>query len=201
MRLLATDREHQNYFLGDFMTFDTALTALKPAAIVLAFTLAVTTAPAVAADRLDEGDTAPAWTGVDLISGDTVEFPAVLDDRPALILFWATWCPYCKAFMPYAEGIQADYADRGLQVVTFNHKERGAGDAAAYAKSLGFPMIAIADADSIGDLYDVDFIPGLMVVDGDAKIVYRRKSTNLPAGKTVAEQWDSEVRAVLDGLL
>ncbi len=183
------------------MKINTVATAATSAAIVLAFTLAAIVSPALAADRLDEGDTAPAWTGVDLISGDTIEFPAVLDDRPALILFWATWCPYCKAFMPYAESIQADYAERGLQVVTFNHKERGAGDAAAYAKSLGFPMIAIADADSIGDQYDVDFIPGLMVVDGDATIVYRRKSTNLPAGKSVAEQWDGEVRAVLDGLL
>lgn len=173
----------------------------KSAAIVVALALTAMVNTAATADRLDEGDTAPAWSGVDLITGDTVEFPAVLDDRPALILFWATWCPYCKAFMPYAEGIQADYADRGLQVVTFNHKERGAGDPAAYAKSLGFPMIAIADADGIGDQYDVDFIPGLMVVDGNAKIVYRRKSTNLPAGKTVAEQWDGEVRAVLDALL
>lgn len=154
-----------------------------------------------AAERLDEGDIAPPWSGVDLITGDNVEFPAVLDDRPALLLFWATWCPYCKAFMPYAEKIQADYGERGIQVVTFNHKERGVGDPAAYAKGLGFPMIAIAAADGIGDDYDVAFIPGLMVVDGDGKIVYRRKSTNLPAGQTVAEQWDGEVRAVLDELL
>ena len=103
--------------------------------------------------------------------------------------------------MPYAEKIQADYADRGVQFVTFNHKERGVGDPKAYAESLDFPMIAVADADGIGDTYDVDFIPGLMVVDGDANIVYRRKSTDLPAGQTVAELWDGEVRAVLDGLL
>lgn len=168
--------------------------------LTLASTFAAT-ATATAAERLDMGDTAPAWSGVDLISGEPVEFPAVLEEKPALVLFWATWCPYCKAFMPYAKQIQADYADRGLKVVTFNHKERGAGDPAAYAKSLGFPMVAVADADSIGDAYDVDFIPGLMVVDGNAKIVYRRKSTDLPAGKTVGELWDGEVRAALDELL
>ena len=167
--------------------------------LTMAATLAAT-ATVQSAERLDMGDTAPAWSGVDLISGDPVSFPAVLDEKPALILFWATWCPYCKAFMPYAKQIQADYAARGLKVVTFNHKERGAGDPAAYAKSLGFPMVAVADADSIGDAYDVDFIPGLMVVDGNAKIVYRRKSTDLPAGKTVGELWDGEVRAALDEL-
>lgn len=154
-----------------------------------------------AAERLDEGDVAPAWSGVDLVTGDSVEFPAVLDEKPALLLFWATWCPYCKVFMPYAQKIQADYGGRGLKVVTFNHKERGIGDPAEYAKNLGFPLIAIAEADGIGDDYDVNFIPGLMIVDGDAKIVYRRKSTELPPGQTVAELWDSEVRAVLDDLL
>ena len=176
---------------------------LRPFASFIA-TLAATlvvSSTITAAERLDEGDMAPPWSGVDLVTGDKVDFPAVLDDEPALLLFWATWCPYCKAFMPYAEGIQADYADRGLKVVTFNTKERGAGDPEAYAKGLGFPLIAIAEADGIGEQYDVAFIPGLMVVDGSGKIVYRRKSTNLPAGKTVAEQWDGEVRAVLDDLL
>ena len=181
------------------MTITTRACTVLAVGLILASTFAATSASG--AERLDIGDTAPAWTGVDLISGDPVEFPAVLEEKPALILFWATWCPYCKAFMPYAKQIQADYADRGLKVVTFNHKERGAGDPAAYAKSLGFPMVAVADADSIGDAYDVDFIPGLMVVDGNAEIVYRRKSTDLPAGKTVGELWDGEVRAALDELL
>ncbi|MEM1403629.1 MAG: TlpA disulfide reductase family protein [Pseudomonadota bacterium] len=149
---------------------------------------------------VDQGDVAPAWSGTDLISGETVEFPAVLDGKPAVVLFWATWCPYCKAFMPRAAEIQAEYADAGVQIISLNHKERGYGDPAAYAKSLGFPMVAIADADAIGDAWRIDFIPGLLVVDGDGNVVYRRRSTDLPAGKKVSEIWASEVRAVLDTL-
>ena len=89
-----------------------------------------------------------------------------------------------------------------MQVISLNHKEWGYGDAAAYAKSLGFPLIAIADADAdaIGDAWRIDFIPGLLVVDGDGKIAYRRRSTNLPAGKKISGIWASEVRAVLDVL-
>jgi hypothetical protein len=40
-----------------------------------------------------------------------------------------------------------------------------------------------------------------MIVNGDGLIVYRRKSTDLPAGKTVSEQWAAEVRLVLDVLI
>lgn len=147
------------------------------------------------------GDQAPAWSGTNLLDGRTVAFPAVLNDKPAIVVFWATWCPYCKAFMPYVKDLQAKYAEQGVQVITFNAKERGRGDPKAYAESLNFPLIAIGEADGIAEDYDIPFIPGLMVVDGAGKVVYRRKSTNLPAGKTVSQQWASEVDAVLQTLV
>lgn len=150
---------------------------------------------------VNQGDAAPAWSGKDLITGHNVVFPEVLDGKPAVILFWATWCPYCKAFMPRAAEIQAEYASAGVKIISLNHKERGYGDATAYARSLGFPLIAIADADAIGDAWSIDFIPGLLVVDGNAKVAYRRRSTNLPAGTKVSQLWAGEVRAVLDELL
>ena len=147
------------------------------------------------------GDTAPEFTGKNLADDKTVSFPALLNDKPAVLLFWATWCPYCKAFMPYAEQIQAEYAEHGVQIVSFNAKERGRGDPKAYVQSLGFPLVAIAEADEIAAEYNVNFIPGLMVVDGNGLITYRRRSTNLPAGSTVSEQWANEVRAALDALV
>lgn len=147
------------------------------------------------------GDQAPPWTGIDLSSGTQVDFPGVLNGKPAVLVFWATWCPYCKAFMPYAGQIQADYADQGVQIITFNSKERGRGDPAAYVSSLGFPLLAIKDADSIGEAYNIAFIPGLLVVDGTGQVIYRRRSTNLPAGRTVSQQWAAEVRSVLDSAL
>ncbi len=146
---------------------------------------------------VEKGDVAPAWTGTDISSGQQVEFPAVLEGKPAVLLFWATWCPYCKAFMPYALKIQSDHAAQGVRLITFNSKERGRGDPAAYLRSLGEPVLAIAAADPIGEQYNIAFIPGLLVVDGNGKVVYRRRSTDLPAGRTVSQQWDAEVRAVL----
>jgi len=147
------------------------------------------------------GDTAPAWTGTDIATQAQVEFPEVLAGKPAVLVFWATWCPYCKAFMPYVKAIEADYRDQGVQIITFNTKERGRGDPAAYVASLDFPFIAIEAADKIGDSYDIPFIPGLLVVDGSGEVIYRRRSTNLPAGRTVSQQWDVEVRQVLDSVL
>ena len=150
---------------------------------------------------LSIGGAAPTWTGTNLADGQTLSFPALLEDKPAVLVFWATWCPYCKAFMPYAGQIQADYKEYGVHIVTFNAKERGEGDPLAYVQSLDFPMVAIADADAIAELYGVKYIPGLMVVDGSGHFRYLRGWTDLPAGKSVAEQWDGEVRAALDAVV
>lgn len=168
--------------------------------LFLCLTIIFAGALAVPVHAVVPGDIAPPWTGVDLVTEQEYSFPEVLDGKPAVLIFWATWCPYCKAFMPYAEQIQQDYADAGVQIITFNTKERGRGDPQAYARSLGYPLLAIGTADAIGDAYDIPFIPGLLVVNGDGYVVYRRRSTNLPAGQTVSQQWDSEVRAVLDAL-
>jgi thiol-disulfide isomerase/thioredoxin len=151
--------------------------------------------------RLDKGDQAPKWTGIDLVSGQQKNFPELLNDKPAVLVFWATWCPYCKAFMPYAAQIQAEYAEQGVQIITFNAKERGEGDPKAYINSLQFRLVAIADADSIAENYDVKFIPGIMVVNGEGTVTYRRGWTDLPAGKKVAQVWADEVRLALNEIL
>jgi len=154
-------------------------------------------APAVA---VDAGDVAPPWTGMDY-AGDAVEFPAVIEGKPTVVVFWATWCSYCKAFMPYLKGIQRDYGEQRINVLVINAKERGAGDPATYVEKLGFPLIAVADGDAIADAYGIRFIPGLLIVDGKGDLAWQRASTDLPAGKTVAELWDEQVREQLDKLL
>jgi thiol-disulfide isomerase/thioredoxin len=35
------------------------------------------------------------WPPITLLDGSTVE-PAAWAGRPALVVFWATWCPFCK---------------------------------------------------------------------------------------------------------
>jgi thiol-disulfide isomerase/thioredoxin len=152
------------------------------------------------AAAVEKGDAAPAWQARDF-AGHTVDFPAVAEGRPTVVVFWATWCPYCRAFMPYLKNIQADYAKHGVKVVAINAKEDGRGDPKAYVQALGFTPIAVADGDEIAKAYGIQYIPGLLIVDGKGMVAYRRPWTDLPAGQTVAELWDAQVRTALDGLV
>jgi len=152
------------------------------------------------AHAVEQGDVAPHWQGR-TFDGSDVSFPALLDGKPTVLVFWATWCGYCKAFMPYLEAIQADYGDDQINILTVNAKEDGSGSPSAYIENLGFPMIAVQEGDAIAAAYDVDFIPGLMIVSPDGAIAYRRPWTELPAGDTVASFWSRQVRRGLDRLL
>ena len=149
---------------------------------------------------VEQGDIAPPWHARDF-AGHAVDFPAVTQGKPAVVVFWATWCPYCKAFMPFLKNIEADYAKHGLRVVVINAKEDGRGDPRAYVQGLGFAPIAVADGDEIAKVYGIQYIPGLLIVDGKGKVAYRRPWTDLPAGQTVAELWDGQVRTALDALV
>ena len=148
---------------------------------------------------VDQGEVALAWQATDL-SGEFVSFPELTDGRPAVFIFWATWCPYCKAFMPYLKRIHEDYGSERTVIVAINAKDKD-GDKQAYVDALGFPVVAIPEGDEIAAEYGVRFIPGLMVVDGNGTVSYRRRSTDLKPGKTIAELWSEQVREALDQAL
>lgn len=50
------------------------------------------------------------------LDGNTVQLLDVVGERPALIEFWATWCPLCEELQPQLDRIQREYGDR-LQIV------------------------------------------------------------------------------------
>ena len=151
--------------------------------------------PGLAVDR---GDAAPTWNAVNF-QDESVSFPEVSEGKPSVVIFWATWCDYCKAFMPYLKNIQEDYGADRISIIAVNAREKE-GDPDSYIAALGFPLTAIRDGDDIAEAYGVRFIPGLMVVDRDGTVAYRRGWTELPAGTTVAQLWSDQVRAALDEL-
>lgn len=149
---------------------------------------------------VERGDVAPPWKARDF-AGQIVEFPSVTAGKPAVVVFWATWCEYCRAFMPYLKGIQSDYAAHGVKIVAINSGEDVDGDPHAYMRTLSFTPVAIEDGDKIAEAYGIEYIPGLLIVDGKGTVAYRRPWTDLPAGRTVAELWNGQVRAALDALV
>lgn len=43
--------------------------------------------------------------------------------RPSIVTIWASWCPTCRAAMPFWERNAADYARRGVSLIALNQRE------------------------------------------------------------------------------
>ena len=143
----------------------------------------------------DVGDKAPDWVRPNLDKAE-ISYPHAANGRPSILLFWATWCPYCRALMPYLDTIRDDYADQGVQVFAVNIKEDG--DPVAHMRKLGFDFVTVLDGDPVAESYGVRYTPGLFVVDKNGVILFRRKSTDSKPGKSIAEFWEGQVRIALD---
>ena len=153
---------------------------------------------AAAAEKIVAGMPAPAWT-LETDDGDEVSFPQDMQGEAGILLFWATWCPYCKAVMPYLDKIVDDYAEHGVEVFAIDFKDDG--DPVAVMAELGYDFVVLPLGDLVADDYGVFSAPGILVVDSDGMVVYRRGATRAPPGTKIAEVWDKEVREALDRAL
>ena len=165
--------------------------------IIVFACLSVLAGPAMA-EKIVAGMPAPAWT-METDDGTEVSFPEDAQGDASILLFWATWCPYCKAVMPYLDKIVDDYAEHGVRVFAIDFKDDG--DPVAMIDELGYDFVVLPLGDLVADDYGVWSAPGILVVDGDGMVVYRRGHTRAPPGTKIAEFWDSEVRAALDQAL
>jgi cytochrome c biogenesis protein CcmG/thiol:disulfide interchange protein DsbE len=118
-----------------------------------------------------------AWQGK-AAAGQTIRFDPQHLRRPAILLFWATWCPYCEALMPYVQKVYVAAGKDKLDVYAIDIKEDGDPVKTLRERKLTFTLIL--DGDAIADLYAVKGTPGLFLVDTQGKIVYRRSGGDAP---------------------
>lgn len=67
---------------------------------------------------LEKGERAPDFTLTDL-KGNTVKL-SDFKGKKVMLNFWASWCPPCKAEMPYMEQIYKKYKKEDIEIVAVN---------------------------------------------------------------------------------
>lgn len=124
-----------------------------------------------------------AWQGK-TADGRTIHFDPQHLKRPAILLFWATWCPYCEALMPYVQHVQDAAGKNRLDVYAIDIKEDGDPVKTLRERKLGFTLIL--DGDAIADQYAVKGTPGLFLVDAHGNVIYRRSGGDAPSSVEAA---------------
>ncbi len=138
--------------------------------------------------RVTAQQTVPDWT-LESATGTPLNFYAHSAGRPAVLLFWATWCPYCRELMPALETVREEFAAGDVTFYALNIWEDG--DPVAYLREQGYGFELLLGADAVAAQYGVKGTPGLLVVDAARRVVYVRKSGTSPA------QVARDLRAIL----
>lgn len=124
------------------------------------------------------------------INGDTVDFSPVTEPGYKIVLFWATWCPYCKALMPHLEAFRAQMEEKALpsndnsrehvpiKFLALNVWEDG--DPKGYVSKTDFNYRLVLQADEVAKEYGVKGTPGLFLVNNKNEILYERRSGTSP---------------------
>jgi thiol-disulfide isomerase/thioredoxin len=68
--------------------------------------------------------------------GKTVNFDS-FKQRPLIVFFWASWCPYCNAELTHLGELKTQYGDQ-IQILAVNRGE-SLSDAKTYSDKLSLP--------------------------------------------------------------
>jgi thiol-disulfide isomerase/thioredoxin len=94
--------------------------------------------------------------------------------KVVLLNFWATWCPPCKAEVPWFEEFQRTYANQGLVIIGISMDEDGWKVVRPYMEATKINYrVAIGD-DALAQKYGrVESLPETLLIDRDGRIAAR----------------------------
>jgi len=113
------------------------------------------------------------WTLTDA-TGTTVNYYSDSRGSVSVILFWATWCPFCRTLMPHLQIIADEFEASKVKFYALNVWEDG--DPQKYFRENGYTFRLLLMGDLVAEDYGVPGTPGLFVLDKNHRIVYLRRS-------------------------
>jgi len=148
-----------------FMTHSNSSWSSRPLLAALVILLAISALPLRAESGI--GEQAPRFDLADA-GGERFRFPERLTG-PTIVLFWATWCPYCKALMPHLQSVVEEY-DGAIEVLALDFREDG--DPRQYLVKMGYDFRLFPAADAVAAAWGVKTTPGLFLVDASGRVLF-----------------------------
>jgi len=127
---------------------------------------------------LNLGGTATNWT-LQTSTGESLDYYKDSEEKVSVILFWATWCPYCRTLMPHMEVMHRKYRNKGVKFYFVDIYEDGKIDPVSYYNDRKYSPTLLLEGDDVARQYGVRGTPAVYVIDKNKKVVYKR-----PAGIT-----------------
>ena len=120
---------------------------------------------------LGEALSAPDFSLQDM-NNATVTLSSYKNKQPVIILFWTTWCPYCRAQIESLNAVYDDLVKNKIEILAVNLKE-SKSRIESFAKAYGIKFRILRDpkADA-AYAYGVMGIPTYILINKAGKIVF-----------------------------
>lgn len=94
-------------------------------------------------------------------------------DKMVLLVFGATWCPYCRAEIPHLKELYSEYKDKELEILSIDILE-SREKVSDFAQEHNLPYRVLLDRDGkVAKLYRVLGVPTKILINKDGMIVCR----------------------------
>jgi thiol-disulfide isomerase/thioredoxin len=125
------------------------------------------------------------------VNGRTVRL-SDYQGKVILINFWATWCPPCRAEMPYLIRLQREYGKHGLQIIGVTYPPERKARVRRFATSLkvNYPII-LGTREIKARFSSEETLPLTVVIDRDGKV------SDIIGGILLREEFDEKIKPLL----
>ena len=107
------------------------------------------------------------------LDGQPVSLGRYLGKMPVLLVFWATWCPECKAATPKINALLAGQAGEKMRILALDYREtREKVAAAVTSRGIRYPVL-LDDRGQVARAYGIVGIPTYVLIGRDGTVVYR----------------------------
>ena len=164
---------------------------------------------------LQIGQKAPTFSGLAGVDGENHGLADYADAKAVVVVFTCNHCPVAKAYEDRLIALQADYKDKGVQVIAINSnspkkvpqdsfekmKERAAGQDLGNWRSgdkpFNFPYLVDATQE-VAKAYGATCTPHVFVLDKDRNVAYMGAIDDNMSADKVNQQF---LRNALDAIL
>ncbi|MCU0665566.1 MAG: TlpA family protein disulfide reductase [Candidatus Omnitrophica bacterium] len=107
------------------------------------------------------------------LKGQEVTLTSFKNQKPVLLLFWTTWCPYCRQALLDVNGKYPETSKGGLEILAINIGEsREKVEKFVQLRDLKYPVLLDQQQTVVGS-FMVYGIPAYIIIDKEGNIAAR----------------------------
>ncbi|PKG85981.1 TlpA family protein disulfide reductase [Colwellia sp. 75C3] len=109
--------------------------------------------------------------------GDVISL-AQYKNKPVILHFWATWCPYCKKLQPTLVELQKKYQAEGVELISISFNEDEGALPQDEIKRRGYSFLTAVMGEEVAKLYGVRGTPTTFFINRKNEIIWKSSTSD-----------------------